>query len=295
MLVVTGGSGFIGSHLCSALAEKHKEKPANIDISTPASNVHCTYKKADVRDLGALLEAAKGAEKFFHLAAQTSVQKSIENPQEDYETNAIGTLNCLEACRKNDAKFVYASSAAIYGTPQYSPVDEKHPTLPLSPYGNSKLAGEKLCEIYSSTYGLSAVRLRFFNVYGNGQSPSSPYSGVITKFASRIKNNEPPIIFGSGTQTRDYVHVSDVVGACIAASKSKATAGKAYNVGTGKETSVLQLASAMIRVSGKKLQPQFMPALEGEIEKSVAGVSAAKMDFGFEAGVSLENGLKELL
>jgi len=295
MLVVTGGSGFIGSHLCAALAVKKGEKPACIDLAPPANLSNCVYKKTDVRSLPDMLSACAGAKKIFHLAAQISVQKSIENPQEDFAINAIGTLNALEACRKNDATFIYASSAAIYGTPRYSPVDEKHPLLPLSPYGNSKLAGEKLCEIYAGTYGLRTTRLRFFNVYGMGQNPLSPYSGVITKFATRIKNNEPPIIFGSGLQTRDFVHVSDVAIACISASESKAAQGNAYNIGTGNETSVLGLANTMIKISGKKLSPAFKPALEGEIEKSVAKIDAAKNDFGFSPKIPLEEGLRGLL
>ncbi|VVB58888.1 L-arabinose 1-dehydrogenase (NAD(P)(+)) [Candidatus Anstonella stagnisolia] len=296
MFAVSGGSGFIGSHLCNALAAAKGEKPICIDVRAPASAQQCIYKKADVRDLGALVGAIGGCETMFHLAAQVSVQKSIEDPKEDFEINAKGTQNCLEACRKNSVKtFVYASSAAIYGTPQYVPVDEKHPTLPLSPYGNSKLEGEKACEQYCRTYGMRTVCLRFFNVYGIGQSPSSPYSGVITKFSTRIKNNEPPVIFGSGSQTRDFVHVGDVVRACILASESKNSAGKAYNIGTGKETSVLGLATTMIKLSGRKLQPQFRPALEGEIEKSVAQIGLAKKDFGFSPKTSLEDGLRELL
>lgn len=293
MIVVTGAAGFIGSHLCDALSKG--EKPTGIDLQKCAAQ-NCAYKKCDVRDLPSLLKATKGASKVFHLAAQVSVQKSIEDPAEDFSTNALGTLNVLEACRKNDVpSLVYASSAAIYGTPQYSPIDEAHPLSPLSPYGNSKLAGEKLCSLYSSLYGLKTVRLRFFNVYGKGQSPTSPYSGVITKFSSRLQKSQPPLIFGSGLQTRDFVHVSDVARACVQASESKAAAGNAYNIGSGKETSILSLANLMIKLSGKKLSPSFQPPLAGEIEKSVARIDAARRDFGFEPKVQLEPGIKELV
>src|SRR3989338_1993156 len=296
MIAITGGSGFIGAHLCEAIAKQTGSKPINIDINEPTSTRHCIYKKADVKNPPEMLAATVGVQTLFHLAAQISVQKSIENPAEDFETNAQGTLNALEACRKNNVRtFVYASSAAIYGTPKYSPIDEAHPTEPLSPYGFSKLAGELMCSRYASLYGIKTVRLRFFNVYGKGQSPSSPYSGVITKFATRIKSSEPPIIFGSGAQTRAFVHASDAGAACIFAAESKNTSGNAYNIGTGKETSILSLANVMIKISGKNISVQHKSALEGEIEKSVADVSVAKKDFGFSPRITLEEGLKGLL
>ncbi|HQT45363.1 MAG TPA: NAD-dependent epimerase/dehydratase family protein, partial [Candidatus Micrarchaeota archaeon] len=216
MIVITGGSGFIGSHLCHRMA-KEDEGYLNIDIIPPRlPEAQAAYVKGNIKNLKFVLGATRGAEMIYHLAAQTSVQKSIKNPTLDFYSNAAGTLNLLEAARKNDIpKLVYASSAAIYGIPQYSPVDEAHPKNPLAPYGNTKLIGDSFCEMYNKVYGIKTVRLRFFNVFGVGQDPKSSYSGVITKFAARINDNKNPVIFGDGSQTRDFVHVSDVVEAIV--------------------------------------------------------------------------------
>ncbi|MBM3229722.1 NAD-dependent epimerase/dehydratase family protein [Candidatus Parvarchaeota archaeon] len=319
-VVVTGASGFIGAHLCKKLFETTGQAPLNIDIREPKAGdlAFCKHIKADVRDAARMLECTKGASAIIHLAAQTSVQKSLQEPTLDWETNYLGTKNMLEAARKNDVGvFVYASSAAIYGHPKYLPVDEKHPKSPLSPYGMSKLAADELCGKYFEQHGLKTVRLRLFNVYGVGQDPASPYSGVITKFAQKIKDGKPPIVFGDGSNTRDFVHISDVVDAFLACIEQKNTKkitekgasgsgvygkaygsgiyGKAYNIGTGIETSILELAKKMVLVSGKKLGVEFAPTQKGDIAKSVAEVSAARREIGFEATVKLGEGLKELV
>ncbi len=296
MIVITGGSGFIGSHLCHRLA-KDGQAHLNIDLVPPHMQENkAAYIKGNIKNLSFVLGATRGAKTIYHLAAQTSVQKSIKNPTKDFYSNATGTFNLLEAARKNDiSKLVYASSAAIYGMPQYSPLDEAHPKNPLAPYGNTKLIGDSLCEMYHKVYGIKTVRLRFFNVFGIGQDPKSSYSGVITKFAARVNDNKNPVIFGDGTQTRDFVHVSDVVDGIIQSAKSEAAVGKAYNLGTGIETNLKDLAQTMIDLSGKKLAIDFKPGLPGDIPKSVAKIDAARADFGFAPKTTLKQGLEILI
>ncbi|MFA5105499.1 MAG: NAD-dependent epimerase/dehydratase family protein [Candidatus Micrarchaeia archaeon] len=295
MIVITGGSGFIGTHLCRRVAKSGSY--LNIDLVPPKiETAESAYARGNIKNLHFVLGSTRGAGIIYHLAAQTSVQKSIKNPVKDFYSNAAGTLNLLEACRKNDIPMlVYASSAAIYGVPQYSPIDEAHPKAPLAPYGSTKLAGDSLCELYHKTYGIKTVRLRFFNVFGVGQDPKSQYSGVITKFAARINDNKNPAIYGDGSQTRDFVHVSDVVDAILQSAKSPAAAGKAYNIGTGVETSIKGLAQTMISLSGKKLEIDFKPALSGDIPKSIAKIDAAKADFGFAPKITLKQGLERLI
>ncbi len=296
MIVITGGSGFIGTHLCHRMSNDAFGY-LNIDLVPPRMpESEAAYVKGNIKNLKFVLGATRGAEMIYHLAAQTSVQKSIKNPTLDFYSNAAGTLNLLEAARKNDIpKLVYASSAAIYGVPQYSPVDEAHPKNPLAPYGNTKLIGDSFCEMYYKVYGIKTVRLRFFNVFGVGQDPKSSYSGVITKFAARINDNKNPVIFGDGSQTRDFVHVSDVVEAIVQSSKSPAAIGKAYNIGTGIETNLKGLAQTMIGLSGKKLDIDFKPGQAGDIPKSVAKIDAAKADFGFVPKTTLKMGLERLI
>ncbi len=296
MIVITGGSGFIGSHLCAQVA-KSSQPHLNIDLVPPKSGqAKSAYVKGNIKNLNFVLGSTRGAEIIYHLAAQTSVQKSIKNPAKDFYSNAAGTLNLLEACRKNDVPMlVYASSAAIYGIPRYSPIDENHPKEPIAPYGNTKLIGDSLCEMYHRTYGIKTVRLRFFNVFGPGQDPKSQYSGVITKFLARISEGRNPAIYGDGSQTRDFIHVSDVVEAIMQSPKSPAAIGKAYNIGSGSEISIKELAQMMIAISGKNLKIDFKPALSGDIPKSVAKIDAARADFGFSPKISLKQGLEMLI
>jgi len=295
MILVTGGSGFIGSYVVSLL-HKCGYEVRNIDAKIPKEGARGSFVKGSILDKKAISRAMKGCSAVLHLAAQVDVQASIKNPSHDFKTNALGTLLLLEEARKNHVeKFIYASSAAVYGMPSSLPISESHSTSPISPYGISKLTGEKYTVLYSSLYSMDTTALRLFNVYGEGQNPKSPYSGVITKFSSRIGNGLPPVIFGDGRQTRDFVHVSDVANAFFLALKSKRGNGSVVNIGTGKETTLNELANVMIELSGKKLRPIYKEAREGDIKRSVADISKAGKLLGFKPKVSLREGLSSLM
>jgi UDP-glucose 4-epimerase len=257
--------------------------------------VKAEFVRASVLDAVRLQRLVAGAEGIVHLAALVDVTASLSDPFSDFQVNAQGTLNVLEAARHSGVeKVAYASSAAVYGNPVEIPVNEGHPTAPLSPYGTSKLTGERYALLYNSLYGMKNTALRLFNVYGKGQNAHSPYSGVITKFADALSSERQPIIYGNGKQTRDFVHVDDVCSAFASALDSGGNSGP-MNIGSGKETSVVSLLQSMCAISGKEFNPDFQPARKGEIERSVADYSEARDKLGYYPKVELEEGLKELL
>ena len=294
MIVVTGGSGFIGSHLCNLLSEQGHSVRI-LDIAPPPMGVKAEFVRASVLDAGRLQRLISGAEGIVHLAALVDVSASLSDPFSDFQVNAQGTINVLEAARHAGVeKVAYASSAAVYGNPVEIPVNENHPTEPLSPYGTSKLTAERYVLLYNSLYGMKNTALRLFNVYGKGQNAASPYSGVITKFSEALSSDKQPIIYGNGKQTRDFVHVDDVAGAFAAALDSQGSPSP-MNIGSGKETSVISLLQAMCSLCGKPFDPQYLPARKGEIERSVADYSEAREKLGYYPKVELEEGLKELV
>ncbi len=294
MIVITGGSGFIGSHLCNLLAERGHEIRI-IDIAPPPAGTAGEFVRASVKDGARLAKLFEGAEAVAHLAALVDVAASVKDPVSDFEVNAAGTLNVLEACRKAGVEHVaYASSAAVYGNPLQLPIDELHIAKPMSPYGISKLAGESYVLSYGKLFGIKASALRLFNVFGKGQSASSPYSGVITKFANALSNGHRPVIFGSGKQTRDFVHVDDVCEAFASAIQSDGF-GEPINIGSGKQTSVLGLLEEMCSIFGKRPEIDFQPAREGDILHSCADISAARQKLGFAPRMALGDGLRELV
>lgn len=294
MIVVTGGSGFIGSHLASHLAEDgHKVRI--IDIVPPPLGVGVEFVRGSVLDPLRLSKLFEGAEAVAHLAALVDVSASVKDPFSDFTVNALGTLYVLEAARKAGVKRVaYASSAAVYGNPVKLPIAETHPTSPLSPYGNSKLSAEKQVLLYNSLCGMENTALRLFNVYGSGQSPQSPYSGVITKFASAIREKRRPIIYGDGSQTRDFVHVDDVCDAFCMALSSRGFASP-MNIASGREISVKDLLWKMCSLAGAEPHPEYLAQREGEIEKSLADITLAKRQLGFAPKIALSQGLSELV
>ncbi len=290
MILITGASGFIAGHVIERLCLKEKIRAVDLREKKFASK-NVEFAKADVRDLGGMEKASAGCEGVIHLAAQIDVGKSVSDPIFDFGVNALGTLNCLMAAKKNNAgRFIYSSSAAVYGHPKRVPVSEEDEPSPISPYGSSKLAGERHVIDYARVHGLGAVALRIFNVYGKGQG-NNEYSGVITKFKERIGEGKPPVIYGDGKQVRDFVHVTDVADAICKAYYSSAS-GEAVNIGSGKGASILELADSMIRLSGKNLKPEFMPEREGDIKESVADVKKAERILSWKAKVRLEDGLK---
>jgi len=303
-VLVTGGAGFIGSHIADSLMKQGCEvvvldnffsgKIENIKRHLDSEGFHLI--KGDIRNSKNVKEAVKNVDAIFHLAAIVSVPLSQENPLVANDVNVGGTLNLLEASLKTGVgRFIYASSCAIYGEAQRLPVDEAHPTSPLSPYAVSKLAAEYYCKAFYENYGLKTLCLRYFNVYGPRQVKNY-YSGVITQFIGRLKKRKPPIIYGDGQQTRDFVHVKDVTDANQLALNSQYEFAETINVGTGKPTTINQLAKVLLELTGRsELKPKYAAPRKGDIKNSCADISKAKRVLGYEPKVALKKGLKTLL
>jgi UDP-glucose 4-epimerase len=291
--LVTGGAGFIGSHLVDALVERGDDVWVLDNLASGRRenvNEGSRLVEADVRDAGAVAGAFAEAkpETCFHLAAQADVRVSIAEPAFDAEVNVIGTANVLQAARANEAKVVFSSTGgAIYGECE-GPADEDSPRLPLAPYGTSKLAGEEYLGTWSRLYDAAHVALRFGNVYGPRQDPHGE-AGVVAIFFGRIANGQELHIFGDGRQTRDYVFVADVVAATLAAASGREGV---YNVGTGTETSVLELAEGCKRASGVDAEIFFDPPRLGELSRSVLDPSRAEAALGWRPATSLDAGLE---
>jgi UDP-glucose 4-epimerase len=290
--VVTGGAGFIGSHIVDALLARGDEVHVLDDFSSgKRENVPAGARvtEGDIRrDTDRAFDEAR-PEVAFHLAAQKDVRASVERPDYDADVNIVGTLQVLEAARRHGTKIVFSSTGgAIYGECD-GPAGEDHPRQPLSPYGVSKFAGEEYLAAWNRLYGGGHVSLRLGNVYGPRQDPHGE-AGVVAIFMSLLRDGGTPKIFGDGTQTRDYVHVADVVAATLAAVERD---GGAFNVGTGTETSVLDLYERIQRVAGVERAAEFAPARAGELQRSVLDVSLARRELGWEPKHPLDDGLAE--
>ena len=301
-MLVTGAAGFIGFHVAKLLLEKGFEVVALDNLSRGSASrvkaleeMGASFVEGDVRDLDLLLDVTKGVNAVAHLAALISVEESFEKPLEYVSVNVEGTVAVLEAgVRRGVKKFVLASSAAVYGDPQYLPIDEAHPLRPKSPYGASKVAAEAFAEAYSRSYGIEAIALRIFNVYGPGQNPE--YAGVISRFVERAVKGLPPVIFGDGGQTRDFVHVEDVAEVFYRALTTSAPSKfLAVNVASGSPTSINELARLVVEEAGLELKPVHAPSRPGDIYHSYADVSRVKELFGWSPRRGLREGLKELL
>ena len=267
------------------------------NLSTHLGERNFCLVEGDVRNEADVKSALEGVDAVFHLAANVSVDLSVKNPLLVNEVNVGGTLNVLrESVRADVKRFVYASSCAVYGEPAHLPINEDHPTKPTSPYGVSKLAAEHYCKVFYEVYGLETICLRFFNVYGPRQSSGGPYSAVISQFIEQLKRGKPPVIFGDGTQTRDFVHVDDVVDATLRALNRKECVGNVINVGSGKETSVKELADVLIRLFGvRDIKPKCSAPRTGDIGRSCADLSKAERMLGYKPKTSLKKGLSILL
>jgi UDP-glucose 4-epimerase len=299
-VLVTGGAGFIGSHLVDRLVQEGFEVVVLDDLSTGSldnvkahmENPKFQFVKGDVRVRGVVRRVLRNVDCVFHLAAIASIDLSIRRPDLVNDVNVTGTLNLLEESRRaNVEKFVFTSSCAIYGEPVKLPVDEEHPTRPLSPYGASKLAAEQYCDVYHRVYGLNVVVLRLFNVYGPRQE-RSPYGGVISRFIKRLERGLAPIIFGDGRQTRDFVYVGDVIEALMLAMRSKSCVGMAINIGSGVEVSIRELADKITRIFGLRVRPIFSRPRAREVNRMCADIRRAREVLGFEPKTALEEGLK---
>jgi UDP-glucose 4-epimerase len=301
-VLVTGGAGFIGSHLIDRLLREGYDVVVVDDLSSGKvenlnlKNSNLRLLRDDIRDKKFVKKALKDVEVVFHLAAIVDVEFSVKNPLLVNEVNVGGSLNILdESVRRDVTRFVYASSCAVYGDPIYLPIDEEHPRNPLSPYAASKFAAEEYCQVFNKVYGLSSSCLRFFNVYGPRQGSGS-YSGVVSRFIQRLKMRKAPIIFGDGLQTRDFVYVEDVVNAIFKVLHSKQCAGEKINIGSGKETSIRELADALIKkFSLKDVKPKYVKSRVGDIKRSCGSVEKAKCLLGYEPSFSLDDGLENCM
>jgi UDP-glucose 4-epimerase len=302
-VLVTGGAGFIGSHLVEALAAQGRTVRVLDDLSTgQASNLdHIAAKPELIRgcvtDADAVARAAEGCEVVFHLAALASVAKSVEDPPASHAACATGALNVLNAARKAGARrLVYAGSASAYGgASDPAGQDEDTPLVALSPYAAAKLAGEFYAQSFAHTYGFETVRLRFFNVFGPRQRADSPYSGVIAIFAALLASGRTPTIFGDGLQSRDFVFVTDVVQALLLASEVPGVSGRVYNVGTGGSVTLLDLIRELNAILGTNAMPTFAPPRAGDVRDSRAKIGRIRAELGYAPKVTFADGLRQTL
>lgn len=298
-VVVTGGAGFIGSNLVRILAKENQVVVVDdLSIGRLKNIQHLiddqsiTFVKDSVTNLKILQKIFKKVDYVFHEAAIASVPHSIKDPITTNNVNINGTLNVLLAARNNNAKkVVYASSCAIYGNPSKLPIKENISPNPLSPYAISKLVGEYYCKVFTDVYGLSTASLRYFNVYGQRQDPSSEYAAAVPKFINRVLNNTSPTIYGDGLQTRDFTYIKDVVDANIFAAESNATGN--FNIAGGKRISINDLANAIMKICGKDLDFAYNDPRPGDIMHSLADISKAKKELDYEPQITLSEGLKE--
>ena len=293
-VLVTGGAGFIGSHLVDFLAKDRSVTVLDDSSTGRAENLKGSKAKllrGSITDSASLEEAAKGAETIFHLAAQVSVPQSFKEPQKTMEVNVQGTLNILEAARKNDARVVFSSSCAVYGNAS-PPISEEALPQPLSPYAESKLLAEKHLQSYAQKYGLEAVALRYFNVYGPRQRPDSSYAAAVPAIAHLLIRGKAPTIYGDGEQTRDFVFVEDVARANLLAARTKKAEGVTFNIGSGKPTSINQLVELLRKSTGGSAEPVHQPPRSEEIRHAYADISRAGSGLGWKPQVNLEKGLQ---
>jgi UDP-glucose 4-epimerase len=300
--LVTGGAGFIGSHLVEGLLERGHAvrvldnfstgKQDNLERFQGRVEVAC----GSITEPPAVQAAMKGVQWVFHLAALPSVARSVEDPLASHEACATGTLNVLHAARRVGARrVVYAGSSSAYGDTPGSVRQETDPLSPMSPYAAAKLAGEHYCKCFTTVYGLETVRLRFFNIFGPRQDASSPYSGVIALFIAAMSAGKAPTVQGDGRQSRDFTYVGNAVQAVVKAAEAPAAVGKVYNVGNGSSTSVLDLVKHLNQLLGTDIQPVFGPARAGDVRYSQADISCARHDLGYEPEVSFIEGLRRTL
>lgn len=293
-VIVTGGAGFIGSNLVDKLIDMNNEVVVIDDLSTgKMENINPVTKfyKADITKKKYVLEIfeREKPEIVFHLAAQIDVQKSIEFPEKDADINIFGTVNILEASRKNNVKkIIYSSTAAVYGIPEYLGIDENHPLKPISFYGASKLTGEYYIDIYSGLYGLDYTILRYANVYGIREDKKRE-GGVISIFLDKMLKEERPTIFGDGSFTRDFIYVDDVVAANIA-SMDKGSR-EVFNIGTGNSISILELFNQMRDIIGVKIEPEFAEERPGDISHSYFDIKKAEKILEWKPKFNLKDGL----
>jgi UDP-N-acetylglucosamine/UDP-N-acetyl-alpha-D-glucosaminouronate 4-epimerase len=301
--VVTGGAGFIGSTLVRSLLARGDCQVRVVDNLLTGSEANLAevrsrieWDETDIRDSAAMLSAVRDADVVFHLAAIPSVPRSIKDPVPSHEVNIDGTFTVLRACV--DAKVrrvVYAASSSAYGDTDVLPKVETMSPRPLSPYAVQKLVGEHYASVFHSCFGLETIALRFFNVYGERQDPTSPYSGVLSLFLTALIQRCSPTIFGDGDQTRDFTYVVDVAALCMKAAAASGVAGKVYNAGNGNRYSLNSVWELLQKIEGVSLPPNYGQARAGDVRDSQADTTAARRDLGHNPQYSLEEGLRRTL
>jgi UDP-glucose 4-epimerase len=301
-VLVTGGAGFIGSHLTEALLEKGHRVRVLDDFSTGKKENLIFGKKypsleiieGDICHLAKCQKAMEGIEYVFHEAALPSVQRSVEDPLSSNAVNGGGTLNILFAAREEGVKrVIYASSSSIYGDTPTLPKHEEMLSHPLSPYALQKYIGEQYCRLFCELYGLEAVSLRYFNIFGPRQDPNSVYSAVIPKFIDAFLQGSPPIIFGDGEQSRDFTYIENVVQANLLAMSAERLHGEAINIACGKRTSLNQLVNVLRKILGSRVSPVYEEPRKGDVRHSLADIHKGKEILNYEPKVSVEVGLKK--
>jgi UDP-glucose 4-epimerase len=300
-VLVTGGAGFIGSHLVEELLQRGDTVRILDDFSSGRRENIAPWQsdleiiEADLRDPARVQQAVNGMELVFHLAAFISVPQSMLDPQTCFSINVGGTVGLLEASRKAGVrKVVLASSTAVYGDTDVFPTTEDTPLAPLSPYAVSKQVNELYARLYTQVFNLPVVALRFFNVYGPRQRPDSPYAAAIPIFVNLLVSGQPITIFGDGRQSRDFIFVKDVVAANLLAASSQA-AGEAYNICSGHETTLLDLLEELSELSPRQPEVRFDPPRPGDIFRSLGSPEKARQAFGFQASTSLKVGLEKTI
>jgi nucleoside-diphosphate-sugar epimerase len=297
--LVTGGAGFIGSNIVDELVQRGHEAVVLDDLSAgKESNLADVRGKIDLRigsvtDLAAVQSACHGADYVIHLAARTSVPRSVENPIETNRVNTDGTLNVLVAAR--DAKvrrFVYAASSSAYGETPTLPKTEAMRPDPISPYGITKYVGELYAQVFGRAYGLENVCVRYFNVFGPRQDPTSQYSGVLSRFMLAVIEGRPPVVYGDGEQSRDFTFIENIVDETLRACEAKGASGMVFNGGTGARITLNQVLKLLEKITDKKIQAKYEPPRTGDIRDSQADVSLARKVLGYEPRVHFEVGLQ---
>jgi UDP-N-acetylglucosamine 4-epimerase len=297
--LVTGGAGFIGSNTVDELVRRGHSVVVLDDFSAgKEENLadvrgKITLVKGSITDLEAVQKATHQAEYVIHLAARTSVPRSVKDPLETNRVNVEGTLNVLVAARDNKVKrLVFAASSSAYGETPTLPKTESMEPNPISPYGVAKYVGELYASVFGHCYGLETVNLRYFNIFGPRQDPDSPYSGVLSRFATAFLADEAPVVYGDGEQTRDFTFVENAVQANLLACEVPGVAGQVFNIGTGTRVSLNHTLELLRSIAGKKLSAQYEPPREGDIRDSQAEICKAKQMLGYEPSVTFEEGLE---
>jgi UDP-glucose 4-epimerase len=297
-VLVTGGAGFIASHIATACVRRGDKVRVldNLCMGFKRNLAHIAddieFVEGDVADESITAEAMKGVELVFHQAALASVPMSIERPLATNHSCVTGTLNVLhQAAKAGVRRLVYAASSSAYGDRPFTAKRETDLPQVLSPYAAAKLAGELYCQAFYHSFGLETVGLRYFNVFGPRQDPASPYSAVIPLFVTAILSGRPPIIFGDGGQSRDFIYVDNVVQGNLLAAEAKLAAGQVFNMAEGRQTSLLQLLSLLSNLLGKTVEPDFQPVRPGDVRESLADITQARTVLGYEPKATLEEGL----